>query len=150
MSDTTSPVKGGAITYSRLDYSDGQLPAYEYDSPGIEPQTPAASQSLSQNDASDASDEKGPPLPRVHWRVPTTMAASLLMGVVLAMTQHFVFNYLDNRPVKNHVQQVWMGRIGTGLAFATQTFLTTATGIAYIQLLIISVSQSLISRLCMS
>ncbi|KAL2870094.1 uncharacterized protein BJX67DRAFT_306669 [Aspergillus lucknowensis] len=80
----------------------------------------------------------------VHWRMPTAMALCWFIGLGLAIGHHFYyyslaighhFYYysLDGTIVPGQSQQEWALRIGTGMAFLTKTFLTTAVGIACVQ-----------------
>ncbi|KAL2831743.1 hypothetical protein BDW59DRAFT_124417 [Aspergillus cavernicola] len=69
----------------------------------------------------------------IHWRMPTAMISCFLIGLGLAIGHHFHYYSLDGTRVGNQSKQEWALRIGTGLAFLTKTFLTTAVGIACIQ-----------------
>ncbi|KAL3478958.1 hypothetical protein BJX99DRAFT_93954 [Aspergillus californicus] len=69
----------------------------------------------------------------IHWRMPTAMCSCWLLGIGLAIGHHFYYASLDGTLVGSQSQQEWSSRIGTGLAFLTKTFLTTAVGIACVQ-----------------
>lgn len=72
---------------------------------------------------------------KIHWRAPTIMIGSLLLGIILAIVQHALFQYYNRRIVSSTTEQVWISRVGTGLAFAVKALFISATGIAYIQML---------------
>ncbi|KAL4938422.1 hypothetical protein BDV06DRAFT_56657 [Aspergillus oleicola] len=65
--------------------------------------------------------------------MPTAMAVSWIIAVGLAIGHHFYYFSLDGTLVPGQTQQAWSLRVGTGLAFLTKTFLTTAVGIALVQ-----------------
>ncbi|KAL2836717.1 hypothetical protein BJY01DRAFT_52962 [Aspergillus pseudoustus] len=69
----------------------------------------------------------------IHWRMPTAMIICFLLGLGLAIGHHFYYYSLDDTTVGGQNQQAWALRIGTGMAFLTRTFLTTAVGIACVQ-----------------
>ncbi|KAH8800282.1 hypothetical protein F5884DRAFT_548026 [Xylogone sp. PMI_703] len=75
----------------------------------------------------------------IHWKAPSIMIGSLIMGVIFAVIQHVVFEHYNGRIVSSETEQTWIGRVGTGLAFAVKALLTTATAVAYIQVLMMSV-----------
>lgn len=62
------------------------------------------------------------------------MVLSLTFGVGLALAHHFVYNSFDGQPVETaSIDQTWLVRIGTGLAFLAKTLLVVAASIAYTQ-----------------
>ncbi|KAL4786620.1 hypothetical protein BJX76DRAFT_95580 [Aspergillus varians] len=69
----------------------------------------------------------------IHWRMPTAMAVCWIIGLGLALGHHFYYFSLNGTVVPGQTQQEWSLRVGTGLAFLTKTFLTTAVGIACVQ-----------------
>ncbi|KAI9367748.1 hypothetical protein BJX61DRAFT_537806 [Aspergillus egyptiacus] len=69
----------------------------------------------------------------IHWRMPTAMIVCFLIGLGLAIGHHFYYYSLDGTRVGGQSEQEWALRFGTGLAFLTKTFLTTAVGISCIQ-----------------
>ncbi|KAL4752166.1 hypothetical protein BDW72DRAFT_192302 [Aspergillus terricola var. indicus] len=70
---------------------------------------------------------------RIHWRVPTAMVVCFVLGLGLAIGHHFYYYSLNHTTVGGQDEQAWALRIGTGLAFLTKTFLTTAVGFALVQ-----------------
>ncbi|KAL4989782.1 hypothetical protein BDW68DRAFT_59585 [Aspergillus falconensis] len=69
----------------------------------------------------------------IHWRVPAAMVVCFVLGLGLAIGHHFYYYSLDHTTVGGQDEQAWALRIGTGLAFLTKTFLTTAVGFALVQ-----------------
>ncbi|KAL4883789.1 hypothetical protein BJY04DRAFT_24461 [Aspergillus karnatakaensis] len=69
----------------------------------------------------------------IYWRMPTAMTVCWFVGVGLAIGHHFYYYSLDGTIVPGQSQQEWSLRIGTGLAFLTKTFLTTAVSMACVQ-----------------
>lgn len=68
------------------------------------------------------------------WKAPTTMLCALVLGLGLALAQHFTYASLDGRPVSTvSVSQAWISRISTGLAFLVKVALTICVGAAYVQ-----------------
>ncbi len=63
------------------------------------------------------------------------MITWLVLGVATALGHHFFYVWLDGRLVQSKMEQEWFGRIGTGLAFLTNAFLSATSTIAYTQLL---------------
>jgi hypothetical protein len=58
----------------------------------------------------------------------------LLIGVLTALAQHFFYSYVDGRPPQQvPIQQIWVIRIGTALAFLFKTSLVASIGIAFCQ-----------------
>ncbi|KAL5336846.1 hypothetical protein BJX70DRAFT_260929 [Aspergillus crustosus] len=69
----------------------------------------------------------------IHWRMPAAMITCFVIGLGLAIGHHFYYYSLDGTRVGDQNKQEWALRFGTGMAFLTKTFLTTAVGIACIQ-----------------
>ncbi|KAL4925510.1 uncharacterized protein BDV17DRAFT_183888 [Aspergillus undulatus] len=65
--------------------------------------------------------------------MPTAMGVCWIIGLGLAIGHHFYYFSLDGTIVPGQSQQEWSLRVGTGMAFLTKTFLTTAVGIALVQ-----------------
>ncbi|KKK23717.1 hypothetical protein AOCH_006792 [Aspergillus ochraceoroseus] len=61
------------------------------------------------------------------------MVLCWIIGLALALGHHFYYYSLNDTIVGDQNRQAWSSRIGTGLAFLTKTFLTTAVGIACVQ-----------------
>ncbi|KAH8892357.1 hypothetical protein GQ53DRAFT_619752, partial [Thozetella sp. PMI_491] len=66
---------------------------------------------------------------------PVLMAASLLLGILVAVAHHLFYRSLDGQVVSSDDQQEWFFRIGTGLAFASRILLAIAVGLSYTQVL---------------
>ena len=78
---------------------------------------------------------------RIHWHVPATIFAALLLGLLIAICHHCIYQALSGKVVSSDTQQRWIIRGGTALAFLFTMFLTVATGSAYIQQLWLSLSK---------
>lgn len=78
--------------------------------------------------------QKPKPKPRLHWKAPTFLLVSFVVGAALALGHHFFNQSLDGVPTHNSVfqQQVNLG-IGTAFAFAVRASLQIAVGVAYVQ-----------------
>jgi hypothetical protein len=62
------------------------------------------------------------------------MLCALVLGLAIALAQHFTYAHLDQKPVLSvQVSQAWVSRISTGLAFLVKPALTTCVGAAYVQ-----------------
>ncbi|KAH7173160.1 uncharacterized protein B0J16DRAFT_405450 [Fusarium flagelliforme] len=70
-----------------------------------------------------------------HKLTPALMASSLVLGLLLALSHHLYYLYLNGRIVQSQSQQQWSLRAGTALAFLIRALLSAAIGIAYVQLL---------------
>jgi hypothetical protein len=77
--------------------------------------------------------QRRPFLSSLHWRVPTVMFGSLLLGIGFALGHHFYFAAWNNKLVQSSDEQQWVARVGTGFAFLVKMFLAIATGTAYVQ-----------------
>jgi hypothetical protein len=66
----------------------------------------------------------------VHWWTSFCMIALFVSGVVGAIAHHAFYRSLDGREAKN---QLWMGRIGTGMAFYTKASLVGSVVLSYKQ-----------------
>jgi hypothetical protein len=88
-------------------------------------------------------DEKlhGHDMNRLHWKVPTLLACSLLAGAVFALTHHLFYRYWDGRKSSSGTQQEWIVRGGTFFAFAFKVSLAAGGGVAYVQFLWMSLSK---------
>jgi hypothetical protein len=73
------------------------------------------------------------PQRRVHWKAPTFMIGSLVIGFAFALGHHFYYRSWNHQLVRDNTQQEWITRIGTGFAFIIKMFLVIAAGTAYIQ-----------------
>jgi hypothetical protein len=66
----------------------------------------------------------------VHWWPSFCMVALFVSGVVGAITHHAFYQSLDGHEAKS---QLWMGRIGTGMAFYTKASLVGSVVLSYKQ-----------------
>jgi hypothetical protein len=66
----------------------------------------------------------------VHWWTSFCMVALFISGVLGAIAHHAFYQSLDGQEAKN---QLWMGRIGTGLAFYTKASLVGSVVLSYKQ-----------------
>lgn len=66
-------------------------------------------------------------LKTVHWRVPTVMVGSLVLGTVAAVGHHILNMHYDNRPNGSLTEQRILSNAGTGFAFLVKMFLAIAT-----------------------
>ena len=88
------------------------------------------------------------PLPSelgIYWRSPVTMISTFLLGVGLALALHGYYSSLDGEKVGNEEDQQNALRIGTLLAYLTQTSLVGSVCIAYVQCLWRALKRSSIS-----
>ena len=77
----------------------------------------------------------------LHWKAPTLLACSLLLGLVCSVGHHFFYRYWDGRIVGGATQQEWIVRGGTFFAFAFKVSLAAGGGVAYCQFLWLSLSR---------
>lgn len=66
----------------------------------------------------------------VHWWTPFSLIALFILGVTGALMHHGFYLSLDGKEATN---QLWMGRIGTGMAFFTKMCLVGTVVLAYKQ-----------------
>jgi hypothetical protein len=66
----------------------------------------------------------------IHWWTPFSLIALFVLGVAGACIHHGFYYSLDGKEVKD---QVWMVRIGTGMAFFTKMCLVGTVVLAYKQ-----------------
>lgn len=80
----------------------------------------------------------------VHWLAPTTIALSLVLGILFAVGHHLFYNSLDGTIAPNAEFDVFGSKVsrqqiniaaGTAFAFVVKVMLVTALAVAYIQLL---------------
>ncbi|ENH65708.1 hypothetical protein FOC1_g10001681 [Fusarium oxysporum f. sp. cubense race 1] len=71
----------------------------------------------------------------IHKLTPVLMTGSLFLGLLLAISHHLYYHYLDGRVIKSQNQQEWFLRVGTGIAFLARALLSAAVGFAYTQIL---------------
>lgn len=73
------------------------------------------------------------PAPTVHWKVPTIMASSLLVGLAFAIAHGLFYANFNHKPVSTTSQQQWVIRAGTAFAFSSKLAWTTCCGTAFVQ-----------------
>lgn len=81
----------------------------------------------------------------IHWRSPMLMMGLVLSGICMALSHNFYYRSLDGTVVSSETSQQWAIRIGTALAFLTQSSLASAVGIAYTQRIWVTVKEKPIS-----
>ncbi|QDS72737.1 hypothetical protein FKW77_003922 [Venturia effusa] len=90
-----------------------------------------------QDDFKYTSHSSGMPTLRqgIHWKAPSIMISSLLLGLAFILGHHFFYQSLHHTPTGGAVfeQQINTG-IGTAFAFIVRMFLVIAIGTAYWQL----------------
>jgi hypothetical protein len=77
----------------------------------------------------------------IYWRAYTTMVASLVAGILLALGHHLFYSSLNGKPVGAAeevmhwvTRQQFNGTIGCLFAFSVNTFLLVAVTTAYTQI----------------
>lgn len=77
----------------------------------------------------------------LHWRAYTTMVASLLFGILLALGHHLFYSHLNGKPVgapehviKGVTRQQLNLTLGTLFAFLVSSFLGVAVTTSYTQI----------------
>lgn len=70
---------------------------------------------------------------KLHWKTPTFMIGSLIVGVAFATGHHFFYEYCHGKEADHQLQQQWVTRAGTAFAFVVKMSLAISTGIAYVQ-----------------
>lgn len=70
---------------------------------------------------------------QIHWRAPTLILGSLVVGIALALGHHFYYQSLSGTTVSSDTRQEWALRFGTAFAFLTQSSLVASAGVAYTQ-----------------
>jgi hypothetical protein len=72
---------------------------------------------------------------RIHWKAPTTMVSSMVLGIAFIIGHHFFYQSLHLHPTGNvaFAQEVNIG-IGTAFTFVVRMFLIVAVATAYWQL----------------
>ena len=78
---------------------------------------------------------------KLHWKIPATILLSLLIGILIAIAHHCVYQALEGTTVVSDEQQRWVIRGGTAFAFLFKLFLTISTGTAYVQQLWLTVAR---------
>ena len=69
-----------------------------------------------------------------RFKSSSLMIIFLLIGALTALAQHFFYSYVDGRPPQQvPIQQIWVIRTGTALAFLFKTSLVASIGIAFCQ-----------------
>jgi hypothetical protein len=62
------------------------------------------------------------------------MLALVFLSLLSAIGQHFLYTYVDGqRPDQFFIQQIWVIRVGTALAFLAKTAAVAGVGIAFTQ-----------------
>jgi hypothetical protein len=86
------------------------------------------------------SKQPAPPSPKdatrkiASWRAPIMMSTTLLLGLAVSLTHHFMITHLNSRPIEEAaLSQKWISRFGTALAFLVKMFFTIAVGDAFVQ-----------------
>ena len=71
----------------------------------------------------------------LHWKVPTTIIGSLLVGLALALGHHFFYNSLVGQPVSDDgYDQLLNKGIGTAFAYLVRAALVICIGSTYWQI----------------
>lgn len=69
----------------------------------------------------------------IHWKVPSIMIASALIGVNFAVGHHAFYSHYNGKVANDEREQRFIIIAGTSFAFLVKMFLTIATGTAYVQ-----------------
>ncbi|KAJ9616449.1 hypothetical protein H2200_000167 [Cladophialophora chaetospira] len=72
-------------------------------------------------------------LGHIHWRAPTVMGTSFILGVIAMGFHHALYQTLSGETADNALLQLWAIRAGTAIAFLSKLFLAIGTGVAYDQ-----------------
>ena len=71
-----------------------------------------------------------------HWRVPSLILGSLVCGVILAVTQHLFYSWLNGRATDSTItpiSQNFAVGIGTALAFLVKACFVLCVSLTYTQ-----------------
>ena len=75
--------------------------------------------------------------PHPDWIAPTLMFTAMLLGIGVALCQHFFYQWLDGKATdgtETHMSQSVAVGLGTAMAFVVKSSLVFAIGVAYCQL----------------
>src|SRR5437762_2902931 len=107
--------------------------------PGIPSELPLNDKLPEKNPSSNNADppekqnEYRPPVAR-RFKSSSLMILLLVTGLLTSLAQHFFYSYVDGRqPQQVTIEQIWVIRIGTALAFLFKTSLVASIGIAFCQ-----------------
>jgi hypothetical protein len=74
-----------------------------------------------------------PQFRHIHFRAPTVMGTSFVLGVILVALHHALYQSFSGVQADSALLQLWVIRAGTALAFLSKLSLAISTGVAYDQ-----------------
>jgi hypothetical protein len=72
---------------------------------------------------------------RVHWKAPTIMISSFIVGVIAAISHHVFYSIVNQRGIQFELEQQLVTSTGTALAFLAKVSLAATSGTAFTQCL---------------
>jgi len=85
---------------------------------------------------------------RMHWKAPTIMISSFIVGVIAAISHHVFYSIINQRGIQFELEQQLVTSAGTALAFLAKVSFAATSATAFTQCLWFSMrSQSVEVRL---
>jgi hypothetical protein len=72
---------------------------------------------------------------RMHWKAPTIMISSFIVGVIAAISHHVFYSIVNQRGIQFELEQQLVTSTGTALAFLAKVSLAATSGTAFTQCL---------------
>jgi hypothetical protein len=88
---------------------------------------------MSSSSSKRTTSDQPKPKHKIHWKVPSLMILSLILGTVLAVGNHLFHKSLNGQAVGSQNQQTWNGRYSIAFAFLVKLFLSTTVSMACVQ-----------------